>query len=137
MAVAPCSDPDGQLGEMVAHLVGRNRTLIGHIDRIATAVSELAQDARARQSATHKTLGAIREQGQHDVLTVRTEMHGRLDATGQRFDELEERVSRLERTLDALRADVTGLQNAFLDARQSSLEARLRPDGAIDPAAKT
>ena len=72
MAEAPCSEPDSQLSEMVAHLIGRNRTLIGHIDRIATAVSELAQDARARQSATQKTITSVREEGQHDVLAVRS-----------------------------------------------------------------
>jgi hypothetical protein len=137
MAVAPCSESDGQLNEMVAHLVGRNQTLIGHIDRIATAVSELAQDARARQSATQKAITTIREEGQQEVLGVRTDVFRRFDASGQRFDDLEERVVRLERVLDELRADVMRLENAFLDARQSSLQAQLRSDGAIDPSSQT
>jgi chromosome segregation ATPase len=117
MSLKPDMNSFAQLTAMVGQLVRQNQTLLGHIDRVATSMAEMAQDLRAQQSATTKGLASLR-----------SEMHGRFDTVGVRFDESEERLVRLERSIDSLRSDILRLENGVLSAQQSALQAHLKLD---------
>jgi predicted phage gp36 major capsid-like protein len=55
-------------------------------------------------------------------------MHGRFDAVGRRFDEAEERLTRLERAIHEVKLDLLRMENGILSAQQSALQAHLRMD---------
>ena len=118
MSLKPDMNSFAQLTAMVGQLVRQNQTLLGHIDRVATSMAEMAQDLRAQQAATTKGLAVLR-----------SEMHGRFDTVGTRFDEGEERLTRLERSIDSLRSDILRLENGVLTAQQSALQAHLKLEG--------
>lgn len=117
MAINPINDPVFQFTAMVEQLVRQNQTLIGHLDRVATGVADLAKDTR---------LGFRNAQAEQDRL--RTEMNERFRAVGSRFDELEERMIRLEDGLRHVHSDLLRLENGVLNAQQSALQAHLRLD---------
>jgi hypothetical protein len=121
MATSPLNDPITHLTNMVGQLVRQNQTLIGHIDRVAGSLSEIAQDMRVQQIGTGKAIAGLR-----------TEIHARFDSTGTRFDEFDERWLRLERNIDALRSDILRLENGVLNAQQSALQAHQRLGEAGD-----
>lgn len=117
MAASPANDPIAHLSTMIAQLVRQNQTLIGQIDRVATSVGDLAKDMR---------LGFRNAQTESDRL--RTEMNERFRAVGTRFDDLEERMTRVEDGLRQVHSDLLRLENGVLDAQQTALQAHLRLD---------
>lgn len=113
----PAHEPARQLSAMMAQLVRQNQMLAGHVDRMATGLGDLAKDTRSG----FRTVGA-------GIEGLRAEMTDRLRAAGTRFDDLDERLGRVEDGMKQVHSDLLQLQNDILAAQQSALHAHLRLD---------
>ena len=124
MATNPINDPIRQLTAM-AQLARQNQALAGHVDRVVMAVSDLSKDTRSG----FRNVNTSVETG---VEAIRAEMNERFRAVGARFDELEERLMRIEDGMKEVHSDLLRLQNDVAKAQQSALEAHLRLDNHGD-----
>jgi septation ring formation regulator EzrA len=128
MATNPINDPVRQLTAMMAQLVRQNQTLTGHVDRVVTGLGDLSKDMRAGFRAVDAKIDAFRAEIDIRHEALRTEMNDRFRAVGTRFDEVDERLSRLGDGMRELHSDMLRLQNDVINAQQSALEAHLRLD---------
>ena len=137
MATNPISDPIRHLTAMMTQLVSQHRALAGHVDRLVTGLGDLSKDMRAGFRAVDAQTEAFRAEVNHRLDGLRTEMNGRFRAVGSRFDDVDERLLRVEGTMREIHSDLLCLQNDTLNAQQSALQAHLRlddqPPGAEEP----
>jgi septation ring formation regulator EzrA len=113
---------------MMGQLVAQHGTLASHIDRLANATIDLAKEMRGGFRNVERRFDDLRAEINERFDLARAESSERFRAAGARFDEIEERLARIEDGLRDSRADLLRLQNDLLNAHQSALEAHLRLD---------
>lgn len=132
MATKPINDPIRHLSAMMAQLVRHQQALAGHVDRLVTGLGDLAKDMRVGFRTAEANIDALRAETNTRFDALRTEMNERFRAVGVRFDEVDERLARVETGMRDIHSDLLRLENGVLNAQQSALEAHLRLDEEPD-----
>jgi SMC interacting uncharacterized protein involved in chromosome segregation len=123
MANDPLDDTLTQLTAIVGQLVRQNQTLISYIDRSVTAIGDMSKDVRVGLRNVNDRIDALRAEMNEKIDALRSEMNERFRAVGARFDEIEERIIRIENGLKQVHHDI-------LPGERPSQRAAIRPPGA-------